>query len=170
MGRNLKTSELLERFYAGQTSATEEQELTGRLDEASAGDKALFRGLSGMRIPNENVPVPEDLYQMMERTVDRELGRRSGRMRLIASISAIGVAAAIAAVAFLTPLHIHIEEPADTFDNPEEAYAAVVEALGLIGQNLGKGMSFAAGNIEKVVQNTTSGIEAMIVQEDSVEE
>ena len=168
MGRNLKTSELLERVYAGQTSATEEQELTGRLDEASAGDKALFRGLSGMRIPDENVPVPEDLYQMIERTVDRELGRRSGRMRLIASISAIGVAAAIAAVAFLTPLHI--EEPADTFDNPEEAYAAVVEALGLIGQNLGKGMSFAAGNIEKVVQNTTSVIEAMIVQEDSVEE
>lgn len=168
MGRNLKISELLERFYAGQTSATEEQELTGRLDEASAGDKALFRGLSGMQIPDENVPVPEDLYQMIERTVDRELGRRSGRMRLIASVSAIGVAAAIAAVAFLTPLHI--EEPEDTFDNPEEAYAAVVEALGLIGQNLGKGMSFAAGNIEKVVQNTTSGIEAMIVQEDSVEE
>ena len=104
MGGNLKTSELLERFYAGQTSATEEQELTGRLDEASAGDKALFRGLSGMRIPDENVPVPEDLSQMIERTVDRELGRRSGRMRLIASISAIGVAAAIAAVAFLTPL------------------------------------------------------------------
>lgn len=168
MGGNLKTSELLKRFYAGQTSAAEEQELTGRLDEASAGDKALFRGLSGMRIPDENVPVPEDLYQMIERTVDRELGRRSGRMRLIASVSAIGVAAAIAAVAFLTPLHI--EEPEDTFDNPEEAYAAVVEALGLIGQNLGKGMSFAAGNIEKVVQNTTSGIEAMIVQEDSVEE
>ncbi len=168
MGGNLKISELLERFYAGQTSAMEEQELTGRLDEASTGDKALFRGLSGMRIPDENVPVPEDLYQMIERTVDRELGRRSGRMRLIASVSAIGVAAAIAAVAFLTPLHI--EEPEDTFDNPEEAYAAVVEALGLIGQNLGKGMSFAAGNIEKVVQNTTSGIEAMIVQEDSVEE
>lgn len=168
MGRNLKISELLERFYAGQTSAAEEQELTGRLDEASTGDKALFRGLSGMRIPDENVPVPEDLYQMIERTVDRELGRRSGRMRLIASVSAIGVAAAIAAVAFLTPLHI--EEPEDTFDNPEEAYAAVVEALGLIGQNLGKGMSFAAGNIENVVQNTTSGIEAMIVQEDSVEE
>ena len=118
MGRNLKTSELLERFYAGQTSATEEQELTGRLDEASARDKALFRGLSGMRIPDENVSVPEDLSQMIERTVDRELGRRSGRMRLIASISAIGVAAAIAAVAFLTPLHI--EEPEDTFDNPEE--------------------------------------------------
>lgn len=157
MGRNLKTSELLERFYAGQTSATEEQELTGRLDEASAGDKALFRGLSGMRIPDENVPVPEDLYQMIERTVDRELGRRSGRMRLIASISAIGVAAAIAAVAFLTPLHI--EEPADTFDNPEEAYAAVVEALGLIGQNLGKGMSFAAGNIRDAVRNTTDNLE-----------
>ena len=144
MGRNLKTSELLERFYAGQTSATEEQELTGRLDEASAGDKALFRGLSGMRIPDENVPVPEDLYQMIERTVDRELGRRSGRMRLIASISAIGVAAAIAAVAFLTPLHI--EEPADTFDNPEE-------------ENLGKGMSFAAGNIRDAVRNTTDNLE-----------
>ena len=157
MGRNLKTSELLERFYAGQTSATEEQELTGRLDEASAGDKALFRGLSGMRIPDENVPVPEDLYQMIERTVDRELGRRSGRMRLIASISAIGVAAAIAAVAFLTPPHI--EEPAGTFDNPAEAYAAVVEALGLIGQNLGKGMSFAAGNIRDAVRNTTDNLE-----------
>lgn len=157
MGRNLKTSELLERFYAGQTSAMEEQELTGRLDEASARDKALFRGLSGMRIPDENVSVPEDLSQMIERTVDRELGRRSGRMRLIASISAIGVAAAIAAVAFLTPLHI--EEPEDTFDNPEEAYAAVVEALGLIGQNLGKGMSFAAGNIRDAVRNTTDNLE-----------
>ena len=157
MGGNLKTSELLKRFYAGQTSAAEEQELTGRLDEASAGDKALFRGLSGMRIPDENVPVPEDLYQMIERTVDRELGRRSGRMRLIASVSAIGVAAAIAAVAFLTPLHI--EEPEDTFDNPEEAYAAVVEALGLIGQNLGKGMSFAAGNIRDAVRNTTDNLE-----------
>ena len=152
MGGNLKTSELLERFYAGQTSAAEEQELTGRLDEASAGDKALFRGLSGMRIPDENVPVPEDFPRIIGQTVDRELGCRRSRMRLIASVSAIGVAAAIAAVAFLTPLHI--EEPEDT----------------LIGQNLGKGMSFAAGNIEKVVQNTTSGIEAMIVQEDSVEE
>ena len=143
MGGNLKTSELLERFYAGQTSAAEEQELTGRLDEASDGDKALFRGLSGMRIPDENVPVPEDFPRIIGQTVDRELGCRRSRMRLIASVSAIGVAAAIAAVAFLTPLHI--EEPEDTFDNPEEAYAAVVEALGLIGQNLGKGMSFAAG-------------------------
>ena len=108
MGGNLKTSELLERFYAGQTSAAEEQELTGRLDEASAGDKALFRGLSGMRIPDENVPVPEDLSRMIGQTVDRELGCRRSRMRLIASVSAIGVAAAIAAVAFLTPLHIDL--------------------------------------------------------------
>ena len=157
MGRNLKTSELLERFYAGQTSAAEEQELTGRLDEASAGDKALFRGLSGMRVPDENVPVPEDLSRMIERTVDRELGRRSGRMRLIASVSAIGVAAAIAAVAFLTPLHI--EEPAATFDTLQVAYAAVVEALGLIRQNLGKGMYFPAGYIRDAVRDTTVHLE-----------
>lgn len=157
MDRNLKTSELLERFYAGQTSAAEERELKGKLDETSAEDNALLHGLSGMRISDEEITVPEDLSRMIERTVDRELGRRRGRMRLVASVSAIGVAAAVAAVAFLTPLHV--DEPADTFDNPEEAYAAVVGALELIGQNLSKGMSFAARNIEDVMRNTTDNLE-----------
>ncbi|HIZ85736.1 MAG TPA: hypothetical protein IAC04_04520 [Candidatus Coprenecus stercoravium] len=120
----------------------------GRNLKTSEPEEILRKGLSQMRTADGDIPVPGDLFRMIEGTVDRELGRRHGRMRLVASISAIGVAAVVAAVAFLSPLHVG--EPEDTFDNPEEAYAAVVEALELIGQNLNKGMSFAAGNIEEI--------------------
>lgn len=71
----------------------------GRNLKTSEPEEILRKGLSQMRVADEDIPVPEDLSRMIGRTVDRELSRRRGRMRLVASISSVAAAAAIAAVA-----------------------------------------------------------------------
>ena len=77
----------------------------GRNLKTSEPEEILRKGLSQMRTADEDIPVPEDLSRMIGRTVDRELGRRRGRMRLVASISSVAAAAAIAAVALIVPVH-----------------------------------------------------------------
>ena len=57
MDRNLKISELSERFYAGQTSSAEEGELADRLEEASVEDRTLLKGLSELRVSDDEIPV-----------------------------------------------------------------------------------------------------------------
>ena len=132
----------------------------GRNLKTSEPEEILRKGLSQMRAADEDIPVPEDLSRMIGRTVDRELGRRRGRMRLVASISSVAAAAAIAAVAMIVP--VHPSQPEDTFDTPEEAYAAVIEAFGLIGQNIDRGLSYADDSIDDVKKSTEGNLKSVI--------
>ena len=132
----------------------------GRNLKTSEPEEILRKGLSQMRTADEDIPVPEDLSRMTGRTVDRELGRRRGRMRLVASISSVAAAAAIAAVALIVP--VHPSQPEDTFDTPEEAYAAVIEAFGLIGQNIDRGLSYADDSIDDVKKSTEGNLKSVI--------
>ena len=132
----------------------------GRNLKTSEPEEILRKGLSQMRTADEDIPVPEDLSRMIGRTVDRELGRRRGRMRLVASISSVAAAAAIAAVALIVP--VHPSQPEDTFDTPEEAYAAVIEAFGLIGQNIDRGLSYADDSIDDVKKSTEGNLKSVI--------
>ena len=132
----------------------------GRNLKTSEPEEILRKGLSQMRAADEDIPVPEDLSRMIGRTVDRELGRRRGRMRLVASISSVAAAAAIAAVVLIVP--VQPSQPEDTFDTPEEAYAAVIEAFGLIGQNIDRGLSYADSSIDDVRKSTEANFKSVI--------
>ncbi len=132
----------------------------GRNLKTSEPEEILRKGLSQMRAVDEDIPVPEDLSRMIVRMVDREFGRRRGRMRLVASISSVAAAAAIAAVALIVP--VHPSQPEDTFDTPEEAYAAVIEAFGLIGQNIDRGLSYADDSIDDVKKSTEGNLKSVI--------
>lgn len=132
----------------------------GRNLKTSEPEEILRKGLSQMRTADEDIPVPEDLSRMIVRMVDREFGRRRGRMRLVASISSVAAAAAIAAVALIVP--VHPSQPEDTFDTPEEAYAAVIEAFGLIGQNIDRGLSYADDSIDDVKKSTEGNLKSVI--------
>lgn len=130
----------------------------GRNLKTSEPEEILRKGLSQMRTADEDIPVPEDLSRMIGRTVDRELGRRRGRMRLVASISSVA-AAAIAAVALIVPVNGY--EPQDTFDDPALACAEAVRALEMVGANFGKGLSQASAQMSRVEEMTSRTISSI---------
>ncbi|HIR95197.1 MAG TPA: hypothetical protein IAC05_04070 [Candidatus Coprenecus stercorigallinarum] len=131
----------------------------GRNLKVSEPEEILRKGLSQMRTADGDIPVPEDLGQMIERTVDRELGRRRSRMRLVASISSVAVAAVIAAVALIMPADTY--EPKDTFEDPALAYAETVRALEMVGVNLGKGLSKAGNSMDRAGSMISETIETV---------
>lgn len=131
----------------------------GRNLKTSEPEEILRKGLSQMRTADGDIPVPEDLGQMIERTVDRELGRRRSRMRLVASISSVAAAAAIAAIAFIMPADTY--EPKDTFEDPALAYAETVRALEMVGVNLGKGLAKAGNSMDRAGSMVSETIETV---------
>lgn len=131
----------------------------GRNLKVSEPEEILRKGLSQMRTADGDIPVPEDLGQMIERTVDRELGRRRSRMRLVASISSVAAAAAIAAIAFIMPADTY--EPKDTFEDPALAYAETVRALEMVGVNLGKGLAKAGNSMDRAGSMVSETIETV---------
>lgn len=131
----------------------------GRNLKTSKPEEILRKGLSQMRTADGDIPVPEDLGQMIERTVDRELGRRWSRMRLVASISSVAAAAAIAAIAFIMPADTY--EPKDTFEDPALAYAETVRALEMVRVNLGKGLAKAGNSMDRAGSMVSETIETV---------
>ena len=122
----------------------------GRNLKTSEPEEILRKGLSQMRTADEDIPVPEDLSRMIGRTVDRELGRRRGRMRLVASISSVAAAAAIAAVALIVPVDCY--EPQDTFDDPQQAYTEVMKALEILGTNFNRGLRHTEDIVNRAIE------------------
>lgn len=131
----------------------------GRNLKVSEPEEILRKGLSQMRTADGDIPVPEDLGQMIERTVDHELGRRRSRMRLAASISSVAAAAVIAAVALIMPADTY--EPKDTFEDPTLAYAETVRALEMVGVNLGKGLAKAGNSMDRAGSMVSETIETV---------
>ena len=128
----------------------------GRNLKTSEPEEILRKGLSQMQTADDDIPVPGDLSRMLEQTVDRELGRRRGRMRLVASISSVAAAAAIAAVALIVPVNGY--EPQDTFDDPALACAEAIKALEMVGANFGKGLSQATEQMNRAEEMTSRTI------------
>lgn len=131
--------------------------------KTSEPEEILRKGLSQMRTADGDIPVPEDLGQMIERTVDHELGRRRSWMRLVASISSVAAAAVIAAVALIMPVDTY--EPKDTFEDPALAYAETVRALEMVGENLGKGLAKAGNSMDRagdMVSKTMESVQSKV--------
>lgn len=122
----------------------------GRNLKTSEPEEILRKGLSQMRAADDDIPVPEDLSRMIVRMVDREFGRRRGRMRLVASISSVAAAAAIAAVALIVPVDSY--EPQDTFDDPQQAYTEVMKALEILGTNFNRGLRHTEDIVNRAIE------------------
>lgn len=111
----------------------------------------MEKGLSQIRIPDADIKVPSGLEDMIERTVDNELGCRRSRLRLVASVSSVAAAAAIAAIALTIPAGGRYE-PADTFNDPRQAYAEAVRALEMVGSGLNRGLSKTEAKVSGVME------------------
>lgn len=92
----------------------------------------------------ERIPIPEGLEERLSAKIDewaREETARKNRMRANMRI-AVSMAASVflaAGIAFL--LYTSKSKPADTYSDPQMAYATAEKALLLLQQNMEKGMA-----------------------------
>ena len=159
--------ELLEKFYKGETSLDEEKRLavffqSEDLPQSLETDRKVFLSLT-----NEQVPVPDELEQKISSLIDLlEIENKSNKATLSKRlvIPLIAIAASVLLVfgigIFVTQKHPHSEVLADTYQNPDEAYRATIDALQLFSENFSKGMQpieKANAEIEKtqkIIQQT----------------
>lgn len=147
--RKLHIKRLLELYYEGKSSATDEAELRDYFNSPDADpefetDRAIFAAISG----NDNVEVPKDLETRLSDAIDS--WERAGRiappkqtwfrikpLRVISGIAAtVAVFLALGALLFpKTPT-----QPVDTFTDPMDAYAETMRVLDLFANTLDKSL------------------------------
>ena len=123
--------ELLEKYYAGETTLEEEVLLTRFFDrniipEEFEAEKEIFAHYS----QTGKIPEPSDDLEkkIMDAAVGQISVRTSGRLkRIYLYISA--VAAGILILAGIYFMFDRETGPADTYSDPEKAYAATIEIL-----------------------------------------
>ncbi|HOO95214.1 MAG TPA: hypothetical protein PLH60_04220 [Proteiniphilum sp.] len=143
---------LLEKFYRGETDCREEQLLAGYLNSESLparfeADRELFQLLSSAA-----PEMPKGLESQMGHLIDRmemaELsGKRTEKGTLIRRNFKLRIAGLVASLMFLATIGFwtYFSESdnksllTDTFENPEQAEAATLEALQLFANNFSKG-------------------------------
>ena len=119
--------------------------------KSSADDEALLREyFAGDEVDDEfaSIEVPSDLEQRLNAAVDswadseKQKVESKRQFRLVKFIPTIGIAASIAILFVIGSLVMNIgqtREPADTFTNPEDAYAETQRVLALFAGTLDKG-------------------------------
>ena len=143
---------LLEKFYRGDTDRREEQLLAGYfnrqlLPAQYEADRELFQSLSSAALE-----MPKDLEQRMGNLIDKmeraeisgkttekgTLIRRNFRLRIAGLVASLLI---VATIGFWTYFSGSGNQSllTDTFENPEQAEAATLEALQLFANNFSKG-------------------------------
>ena len=143
---------LLEKFYRGETDRREEQLLIGYFNRESLparfeADRELFQLLSSAapEMPKSLESQMGHLIDKMERaeisaktTEKGSLIRRNFRLRIAGLVASLLI---VATIGFWTYFSGSDNESllTDTFENPEQAEAATLEALQLFANNFSKG-------------------------------
>ena len=143
---------LLEKFYRGDTDRREEQLLAGYLNSESLparfeADRELYRLLSSVA-----PEIPKGLESKMGHLIDRmeraeisgkttekgTLIRRNFKLRIAGLVASLLI---VATIGFWTYFSGSGNQSllTDTFENPEQAEAATLEALQLFANNFSKG-------------------------------
>lgn len=132
---------LLDRYYSGDTSLTEENLLKEYFsgDDVAPGFKAeaaIFRLYAG----RDPLPGPSDELEMriIKSIDDLELSRRTYSLRRI-YISLAGIAAISLVMAGSYFFFIRSSGPADTFSDPQIAYAETMKILYGVSEKLNRG-------------------------------
>lgn len=134
---------LLEKFYNGQTTLSEERLLHSYLTaddcpEDLLADRQVFLSLAAM----DRVDIPEGLASRMAAGLDAHTRKRRIRT-LRRRMLPIGVAAAVAALLIAIPL-LHHPAPSvykDTCSSPREAAVEVQQALDCVSTSLAMGFT-----------------------------
>ena len=155
--------QLLELYYAGNSSATDEAELCDYFNSPEAdpefeNDRAIIAAMTC----GDNIEVPSDLegrlcvaigsWEHAELSSQRQKGKfRIKPFRLLS-----GIAAAVLLFVSISPLLFRSRnsQPTDTFTDPKEAYAETQRVINLFANTLDKslqGIQIAGRNQERAL-------------------
>lgn len=159
---------LLDKFYRGETSDSEEKILVrffgeSEVPEEFRPDQKLFAMLGKNR-----VKVPEDSARKIESLIDSfscesDTKKTSKRPRIFYLATAIAASLALVFGIAQFRKNQSADKPqfADTYKNPDDAYRATMDALQLFSQNFSKGtesIEKANAQLEKaheIIQKST---------------
>jgi len=157
-----KLKELLERYYNGDTSQSEEAELKKYFagDETCEGyeaEREIFRHYSGSEIiPVPSVDFEERIIEALD-DLENKHKNKSVRKRYIMIMSA---AAAILILIGSYFIFYHQTEPEDTFSDPQLAYAETMKILYEVSLKLNKGTE-ALKPMSRIYNATQTGINSV---------
>ena len=156
----------IERYFDASLSADEERELVRLLmvtevPEHLKRDKQVILTLQGAVQQPDHTEAMEHLSSQIDEWVAEEsrAKRRAFTVRLWRAASIAACATFIAGIG----LHLN-RSPRDTFDTPEEAYAATREALLAFSAALNKGTDYVAMAVEtseQIEQTVTHQLEKL---------
>lgn len=157
--------QLLERYYAGDTTLEEEGLLkeyfgAGGVPEEFAGEQEIFRYYSRSQYETD-IPEPSpDFEKRISAAIDREAERESVSVRKRLYIAISGMAAA---VLILSAAYFFFERRSDihdTYSDPEVAYTEAMKILYGISVRMNEGTK-ALGQLEALQEKTGKTLNAV---------
>lgn len=145
-----EVEKLLARFYEGETSVKEEQELrhyfeTEDIPKSLQADKELFSVLTD----NTEVKIPINMGSKLSQAIDQwaEAENRAINIKHNRKIYWQWTSGIAASILLLFGIWTYVDKDdngkpvvADTYTNPEDAYKEAQKALALVSFNLNKGV------------------------------
>ena len=157
-----KLKELLERYYNGDTSQSEEAELKkyfagNEICEGYEAEREIFRHYSGSEIiPVPSVDFEERIIEALD-DLENKHKNKSFRKRYIMIMSA---AAAILILIGSYFIFFYQTEPEDTFSDPQLAYAETMRILNEVSVKLNRGTE-ALKPIARIQDATQTGMKSV---------
>lgn len=142
--------QLLDRYWNGETSLEEEQEILKEMSTSTAPDALYFKMIAEARKQKSSLKI-DDI-----KSYNLQAATPPARMMILPVYRWIASAAAIllfciAAIGLWNYTHqaTKVDVMADSFDDPQKAYEEVREALAYVSTKLNKSQSEALINIKK---------------------
>lgn len=139
---------LLDKFYRGETSLTEEALLIDFFRQEAVSDEFLpdKKLFSAFALSDRSLDETDESSEKIERLIDsftdevRPKGK-TRRLRIVAFVTAVAASLALFVGVNLFQKHQPTGRPcmADTYRDPDEAYLATMNALQLFSENFAKG-------------------------------
>ena len=146
--------ELLEKFYAGETSLEEEATLKRffaekDIPEALHADQELFRSLTVME---EESLLNEDFDTAVLAQMEGSTTIHWGRHQRIYALSGLAAAAVVVISLWVGGVFAPQQQLPGTINNPQVAYAETKKVLDEVSDNLNKGLTPVQSAVEKMDQ------------------
>lgn len=136
-----RVDDLIEKYWNAETSIEEEKELKARLAESDDEAHEELKGLLSHFETEAKVALDasfdEQILAMIEEKSEAKVVSFNTYFKRYASMAAAVLVMAISTVMFVQNQQTYTSE--DTFDTPEEAYAALKEQLMMVSNLMNKG-------------------------------
>ena len=151
-----RRSELLEKYWAAETSIQEEQELKEIVMQFQEGEdeelKALFSYFKAEVQPELDTSFDDEIVALITEEKEAKVISFNDYFRRHASIAAATLVMAVSGFLFIQQQQQYQSE--DTFETPEEAYVAFKQQMLMVSNYMNKGNSVIDGfsslsNVEK---------------------